>query len=372
MKTKKTLKALMFYSILLMATMMYSQTIITIDNNPGSTTTYQTIQDAHDAATAGDIIYVQPSGTSYGNISIDKALTIVGRSHSEPGKVSQLGSITIRSSNVELKGLQLSSISHSSSGAPNPPPYVGLNIFECELSSFTMGVTFSAGVVTADDVALRGNVITSSITIYPDATDVLLSNNIFSSSSPIITYNTSSLVVSNNIFKTTSTEMYLYNYDTSGTLLLFNNMFIFSYGTSADATIYLNTGDFNLSNNLTHSYGAGNVNIQAASNGTFLESNTLANTDPLFVDIDTTVSSSFAGAGGYNPGARLEDDLTLQVGSPALTGGGGGSEMGLYNNGFLYKTIGNPRGIPTIDVLSYDGAVPKNGNINVTIKAKAH
>lgn len=371
MKTfTNTIKKAIFICFVLTGTTLLAQSIITIDNNPGSTTTYQNIQDAHDNATAGDIIYVQPSGTSYGSVTIDKALTIIGRSHSEPGKVSQIGSVTVRASNIELKGLQISSISHSSSGAPNLPPYVGLNIYECEISSFTMG-SFATGI-TADDIALRGNVITSAITVYPDATDVLLSNNIFSSGSPITTYNTSSLVVSNNVFKHNSTQMYLYNYDTSGTLLLFNNMFIFTYASSGDVIVNLNSGDFNLSNNLTYAFGGGNVTIQAASSGTFIESNTLANTDPLFTDVDTSVQSSFADNATYNPGARLEDDLTLQAGSPALTGGGGGSEIGLYNNGFLYKTIGNPRGIPTVDVISYDGAVPKNGNINVTIKAKAH
>jgi len=116
----------------------------------------------------------------------------------------------------------------------------------------------------------------------------------------------------------------------------------------------------------------GDVLFANSTTGSYLESNTLANTDPLFTDVDNTVSNSFAGTSSYNPNSRLEDDLTLQATSPALTGGGGGSEMGLYNNGFLYNTLGNARGIPTLDIISYDGAVPKNGTINVTINAKAH
>lgn len=369
-KMTQLLKTLLLCSVALIAAPTMAQTIITIDNNPGSTTTYQTLQDAHDNATDGDIIYVQPSGTSYGNVTLDKGLTIIGRSHSNPGKVSQIGSVTIRSSNIELRGLQTTSISHSTSGSPNTPPYVGLNIFECEISNFTMG-TF-AGSVTADDIALRGNVITSSITVYPDATDVLLSNNIFTSATPLSTYNTSSLVVSNNVFRYFSTNITMYNYDTSGTLLLFNNMFIFT-GTTPTRAVRLSSGDFNLSNNLTFNYASGGtVNTESFSSGTFLENNTLANTDPQFSDVDSTSSQSLAGGSTYVPGARLDDDFTLQAGSPALTGGGGGSEIGLYNNGFLFKPLGTPRGLPTLNVITYDGAVPKNGNINVTINAKAH
>lgn len=372
MKTQKTLNALIICAFLLLVSSAMAQTIITIDNNPGSTTTYQTLQDAHDNATAGDIIYVQPSGTSYGTVTIDKSLSIVGRSHSEPGKISEIGSVNLRASNITLKGLSISNINTSSSAsAPTPPPYSGINIFECKFSSLTIGETNTEGTTTVDNVAIRGNVITSSINVYNDGNDVLISNNILTSSSPLSIYNVATTVVSNNIFKYQSGAINLYNYANSGTLLLFNNMFIFNYG--ADAYVRLNYGDFNLSNNLTFNYNGDNiVNFQSQSGGTYIENNTLANTDPLFTNVDASVNQSFAGSSNYDPITRLEDDLTLQTGSPALTGGGGGSQIGLFNNSFLYKKLGNPRGVPTLDVISYDGAVPKNGNINVTINAKAH
>lgn len=43
-----------------------AQTIITIDNNPTSTTTYQTIQDVLNNAATNEIIYGRPIRTSYG------------------------------------------------------------------------------------------------------------------------------------------------------------------------------------------------------------------------------------------------------------------------------------------------------------------
>ncbi len=355
--------------LLLVSSSLLAQTIITIDNNSGSTTTYQTIQAAHDAATAGDIIYVQPSGTSYGAVTIDKELTIVGRSHSETSKVSQIDAIIIRSSDVTLKGLSFSSLYPQSSGAPIAPPFERLTISECKASSVQLGEGYAAPTVTMDDIVVRGCVLTSSNYIYEDATNVLFSNNIFTSGGPLSIYNTTSAVIANNVFKFES-NLNLYNYNPSGTAILYNNMFISNY--SLDATVYFSAADFNLSNNLTYNYGAGNVVFANQSGGTYLDSNTLVDTDPLFTDVDNTILYSFAGTGTYNPTTRIEDDLTLQATSPALTGGGGGTEMGLYNNGFLYNTIGNPKGIPTLDIISYDGAVPKNGTINVTINAKAH
>ena len=360
--TKQVKNALFIIAILSFSMPLLAQSIITIDNNPNSTTTYQTIQDALDNANDNDIIYVQPSGTSYGSAVIEKPITIVGRSHSENNKVSTISTVTIKHSAIVLKGINISSINVQTNGAPTPPPFVGLEIYECKTGGITLAEFQAFNVI--DDVQIRGSLI-SGFTIYPDATNILISNNIITGN--ISTYNTSTLVVANNIFTTTSGNITLTNNDDSGTFILFNNMFFTS--SASDREVRLNTGDFNLSNCLTYNYAAGSLTFTGT--GTFLDSNTLLNTNPLFTDVDPSNNNSIAGASTYNPLFRL-DDLTLAAGSPALTGGGGGSEIGLFNNGFIYKYVGNPRGIPTLDIISYDGAVPKNGNINVTVSAKSH
>lgn len=353
-----------------------AQTIITADNNPGSTATHTTVQSAIDAATAGDIIYLQPSSTSYGALTIDKPITIIGRSHSEPGKISSVDRVIPRASNITLKGLSIASFYAQSSdlnSAPTAPPYSGLTIEECEINStFYLGTNSNVNAATTfDAIVLRGCVIQASIWVWYDTTDVLISNNIFSIAIPFYVYQAATTVIANNIFKWYSNDINLYNYASSTTLLLFNNMFII-HDSSGDFGINFQTGDFNITNNLTYNYGPGTVVLGRSGAGTFLESFTLANTDPQFTNVDPTVSQSFADNSSYNPSTRIEDDLTLQAGSPALTGGGGGSQIGLYNNGFRYNMIGNPNGIPTLDVISYDGAIEKGSNINVTITAKAN
>ncbi|WP_411894694.1 hypothetical protein [Winogradskyella sp. A2] len=359
-------KVFLFCSLGLFLTNIEAQTIITIDNNANSTTTYTTIQDAHDNAADNDIIYVQPSGTSYGNLNITKPLTIVGRSHSEPGKISTIGAVSVRSSNVEFKGLFISSITWSLTGAPSPPPYTGFRLYECEVSStFNLG-TFN---VPTDDSEIRGCILRAGLFVDDNASNVLVSNNIILST--LSTEQTLTLVVANNVFRGTSSITINNNDVANGTLILFNNMFILNSG--SNRFVNLNNGPFNLSNNLTYNYGFGNLDYVANASGSFTETGSLNNTDPLFTNVDNTVSQSFAGtSSSYDSAIRPEDDLTLQAGSPALTGGGGGSEMGLFNNGFNYSKLGVPRGLPTLDVISYDGAVPKNGNINVTVTAKAN
>jgi hypothetical protein len=62
---------------------VFAQTIRRCNNNPGITgvNVYTTIQAAHNAAVAGDIIYVEPSSASYGNLNCTKRLTIIGNGY---------------------------------------------------------------------------------------------------------------------------------------------------------------------------------------------------------------------------------------------------------------------------------------------------
>ena len=369
-RTSNTIKSLMICTLLLLASKALAQNIITVDNNPGSTAAFTGLQAALDSASPNDIIYVQPSAISYGNIVINKAVTITGRSHSEPGKASIIGSISVRSSNVTLKGLNIFSITHATTG-PNPIPFVGLSIFDCAiLSSASVGVQAGVAVTTANNIILRGNLIYGNISIFNDAKNVIITNNIFAGGNPLNIYNALSTIIGNNVFRFQSNPITLNNFDPSNPAVLSNNMFIFTFASAGSASVNFNSGSYTLNNNLTYEFGGGNVSI--AGNGNITQNNTLANTNPLFTNVDRLSISSFAGSSTYLPGFRLADDLSLQGASPALTGGTGGSEIGLFSNGFLYKNLGVPRGIPTLDVLSYDPSVPKNGNINVIIKAKAH
>ncbi len=60
-----------------------AQTIRRVNNNAGVTgvNVYTTIQAAHDAAVAGDIVYVEPSLSDYGSLTATKRLTIIGNGY---------------------------------------------------------------------------------------------------------------------------------------------------------------------------------------------------------------------------------------------------------------------------------------------------
>ena len=71
---KRTIITLIF---ILMQTLVFGF-IITVDNKSPSAGNYTTLQDAHDVATAGDTIFVYPSGVSYAGINVTKKLILYG------------------------------------------------------------------------------------------------------------------------------------------------------------------------------------------------------------------------------------------------------------------------------------------------------
>jgi hypothetical protein len=70
---KKILIALFLFPCTLMA-----QSIYTVSNVPGISSSFKTLQGAHDSVAAGSILYVLPSSFSYGNLIVTKKLSIYG------------------------------------------------------------------------------------------------------------------------------------------------------------------------------------------------------------------------------------------------------------------------------------------------------
>ena len=73
-----------FLCILVIGTASYGQNLLVANNNPGAAsgvnvfTGSTALQDAITASANGDIIYVVPSIINYGNIAIDKGITVFG------------------------------------------------------------------------------------------------------------------------------------------------------------------------------------------------------------------------------------------------------------------------------------------------------
>src|SRR5690348_3604854 len=75
-------------------------TVITVDNNANSPGQYSGLQTAINSAAPGDTLYVSGSVTSYGNVTINRRLTVIGTGYNplkQMPLVSTVGTITLDS-----------------------------------------------------------------------------------------------------------------------------------------------------------------------------------------------------------------------------------------------------------------------------------
>ena len=147
-------KTMSLIFMLIFSSALMAQTIHIVNNTPGAAADFTSVQAAIDAASNGHIIYIQQSPTSYGNITVNKELTLVGRSHHETNSAyrTTLGNITIAAgaSNTTINGMSFNEIFSSGAGSIN-----NLLIKECYFRDYDLGANISI-----NNLLIQGNFIT--------------------------------------------------------------------------------------------------------------------------------------------------------------------------------------------------------------------
>ena len=125
-----------------------AQTVHTVDNRPQSGAQHTTVASAISAASPGDIIYIQPSPTSYGNITITKTLTVIGGGHNLDnfdGIRSTVGTILLQNnvsqdvSGTKITGLNIGSINGFSFGQNSDNVHIINNRFTGTVNGYFNG-----------------------------------------------------------------------------------------------------------------------------------------------------------------------------------------------------------------------------------------
>jgi hypothetical protein len=341
-------------------------TVYTVSNVPNSIGQYNTITAAMLAATAGDTIYVNPSNVSYGAVTINKAVVLIGAGAWPEGQSGQRSTV----SSVSLVALG------------NGATFKGF-----ELSSWS-----TSGVIT--NFTFEFNRLTSTISFGGATSNVIIRNNMFSvgstamiSSSQVCT----NILISNNIFRNTAaTGNILTLSNTSNNGNLFSNNIIHS--TVSTGNPLRGASNFTVINNIIHG-GASTVAADAIQNcnishnlffgnysqaGVFAITSNGANNlfgtsfDPVFTEI-SQINNLWA----YAPTAPFTD-LSLPINSPAIGSGTGGSDMGIYTGSSPW--MDNPAGaartyypgarIPEIYEFVSPGVAAPNSTMQIQIKAR--
>lgn len=349
------------FGLLLISSIVKAQTLYVANNNPGAAsgtnvfTGATALQDAIAAASATapyDIIYVVPSIIAYGQINIDKGLTIFGigiRPDKDLGAKSQVGPIYIDASDVRISGI----IGPTNGGvfigwSGGTVTYTNITI---ENSRFRELRQTNTTTVTIGNVLIRNNVIFNDGwggVEFHVSSNVTIANNVIYCTRNAGSFIGSVLNVSNNLFVGDNTsgerainEAVDCDFD--------HNIF---YGTSVNLTS-ISTGNV-WDDNLSFSTIDNVFDVGLYGNTT--TTSNIENVDPLFVN--------------FAPNASWSDalDFTLDVSSPALNVNG--TDIGPSGGPNPFLTEGNI--LPLIQTVTVPATIPVGSDLPVTIKAKGN
>jgi hypothetical protein len=355
----------LYVGLMLISVASFAQTTWTVDNRPGTTAQFSSVQAAHDAAQAGDFIYIHPSPNSYGGLSIKKQIHVRGIGHGPElanGDHAILASISLSKNTTEATNASGSSISGLEINTISDGNEFAFNNILIQNNRITGYLNF----YQAYNYIIQGNLFNSTVgySIYFNGTahaNTIISHNIFnivSNTSPtvaIFNYLLASDTVSNNliIMNFNGATNTFFNNCINPTMN--NNMFVLGT-TAVISSITANNSTINFQNCLTFDYGGGSV---AALSGT----NNLNNTDPKFVTIGTPA----------NPGFLYTNNYKLATGSPAIDAGSDGDDLGIYGQGFLFQMKGYPFDLPYPTQINITNAIVEaGGTLQVNFKAQAN
>ncbi|MEP6466535.1 MAG: hypothetical protein ABJB05_09520 [Parafilimonas sp.] len=340
----------MLLSILLFAT-SFAKTI-TVSNNPTSPGQYKDLQTAIDAAKAGDILLVSGSSIDYGQVTINKRLTIYGQGYDPRKDVAfptSISSILLNNNLVNdtasgsaIYGCTVSSFYVAFNG--DPSTYV--NNITVKRNTISYISADGSGWVISD------NIITSQINV--DGANCLIKNNVFTGS---YIYNDNlhpNLIITNNNF-TSTVNLQVSNAIVSNNIFYYKSSSVvnFAYGGNAINTVFNNNIYYNNSN--TNPFNIGQTNNTGTGN--------INNKNPKYISYDLTTTE-----------VTRNDNLQLQTSSPAKNAGTDGKDIGGYGGAtpMKYPLSGEPA-IPQVKTMNINNTTVSPGSIlQVQVKANSN
>jgi len=384
-----TLIALLVCTYAIGAFAQPASTVRIVDNNfnaPTGDLIYATIQQAVDASIPGDIIYIQPSPTKYGDASTYKRLHFKGIGFDldkDQPHISHIGDITLinnvdntqNASGSTIEGLQLDYVYiNKSSGTPSFN-LSDISVRNCYMSGMT-------AYIPTSNVEISDNRITSSLTFYEAMSNLIVRNNLMDNFL-LLSGSPSSVVVSNNIIYGT-----LRKESQGDNLVIQNNNFIGAKNSSAAFSVQMM--DAIVANNIF--YGrTPSISNSGGSTSTNFQRNIFTNNlsyetgndalPPSGGGVDNSGDGNIMGSSPLFANVLLlntwsaDYDFTLQGGSPAIDAGSDGTDIGISGGPYAdfdpnFSLITTR--LPTIQIFNTSTVINPGDNLEIRVQAKTN
>jgi hypothetical protein len=297
-----------------------------VDNDPNNVADFRTLQEAHDAASAGDTLYVAGSSTRYSDLTLTKTLTLIG-----PGYFL------------------------------NENPNTQASPFDAILST----VTFDAG---SEESVLMGCAVRNGLSI--NASSVTIKRNRVTGDIGLGSGASNSVIVQNyvnNNFRQSAAQdvLIVNNYLRQG--IDFTN----TSGGSAQIINNVIAGGLDIGNSIVQN----NILTSEAVSVSQLATNTFAHNISAGEQFGTAngnqanvdMATVFVGPDGNSTDGQWQ----LADGSPALEAGLQGGDVGMFGGNTPYVLSGIPP-IPTIYSFSAAGSGSSDSGLRVQIQVKSN
>lgn len=344
-----------------------AQTIRRVNNNPGVTgvNVYASVQSAHDAANPNDILMIEPSSISYGNLVVTKPITVYGSGFFKSTNTelmsdqrsSTLGEVSFGAgcSGSSFYSLVISTFRLLNNGLNLNSSISNLTIERCliqsEISINTPYNSSSIGTHNVANIIVRRNYL-GSISMF-STSPAVLSNVIISNN--IITGNFQVGVIQGNGVG-----------DVSNVLVQYNTIKNFA-GAITNYTLKNAVFENNIltnPDNTNGGYSLGFVNVTMSNNISHGNHFPAINGNQNNVN----VAAALVGSGA---GISLDEAYQPKAGSSLKTAGSGGTEVGAFGGPTPYVISGIPP-FPTIQTMLNTGTGSNTTPVQVTISVKSN
>ena len=309
----------------------------TVDNNPGNSADFATLQAAHDGVADGDTLYVRGSATNYAGITLSKTLFIFGPGYflTENPKTqanATRASVSGSSFNAGSEGSLITGFTFISGSSINASGVIFKRNF------VSLGGLNSAGIIV-----LNSNVTISQNYIITNAINFGIASLLLAGSNSVVTNNYIESTTGRAINPQTATTTASYNIQ--------NNVIL--------GNVNIVNADFKNNVLISGTYTAGSTtttnNIGNATQFGTADGNQES------VDMTTV----FLGAGS------TDGQWQLAVSSPAIGAGVSGVDIGMFGGTNPYVLSGIPH-IPNIYVFDAPGIGSTSAGLPITMKVKSN